>query len=556
MQDLVRAVAYETLSRRDRKTLHLAAALWLEDNWSPEDAEIVEVLASHYLEAYRLAPEDADAQAVRDRASGVLVQAAEHAAGLAATAEAQHYYEQAIALVDSVPEKAELHEQAGAMAWMRGQREEATAHFVTAITLFEGIQLSHAAARVVARLGEVEASGGAVVEALARMEDAYAILAADAPDADLAALAGQLARWHALTGAFDIAAERAQVAINVAEALQQHELISQALNTRANIALSRGNREEGMALYTHALRIALDHDLPSASLRAYNNVASLHAGVDNWTEALRNARDGLALARRVGDRLWEYMLIGETCGALLVTGGWDEAMAMIEPITHQDAFGFAHLSNVLGVSVLIGAHRGNVSECQARLDAVSFLGSSADSQAQSLYWAARSVVLGASGQLGAALEAGRKGMDDEVSTIPSPWVKEAFATAGAAAIQLGDLATVGELLAWVDGLPPGRRPPGLAAHAARVRGRLAARSEQPEAADREYALAVELFASISASFWAASARVEWAELLVERGATAEAVSLAAQAAMTLRSLRATPWLERIHALAPSLEAAS
>ena len=29
MQDLVRTVAYETLSRRDRKTLHLAAAEWL-----------------------------------------------------------------------------------------------------------------------------------------------------------------------------------------------------------------------------------------------------------------------------------------------------------------------------------------------------------------------------------------------------------------------------------------------------------------------------------------------------------------------------------------------
>ncbi len=230
----------------------------------------------------------------------MLVDAAEHAAGLAATAEAQHYYEQAIALVDSPTEQATLHEQAGSMAWLRGQREEATEHFTTAIELFEGAQLSHAAARVIARLGETEASSGRVNEAIERMEGAYAILAADPPDADLAALAAQLARWHALTGEFDMSEERARTAVNIAEALQLPDLISQALNTQANIALSRGNREESLALYTHALRIALDHDISSAALRSYNNAASMYASVDSWTESLRLARDGLVLARSGG----------------------------------------------------------------------------------------------------------------------------------------------------------------------------------------------------------------------------------------------------------------
>jgi class 3 adenylate cyclase/tetratricopeptide (TPR) repeat protein len=556
MQDLVRAVAYETLSRRDRKALHLAAAEWLERNWSSDDAEIVEVLASHFLEAYRLAPDDADARAVRDRASGVLVDAAEHAAGLAATAEAQHYYEQAIALVDSPTEQARLHERAGAMAWVRGQREEADAHFTTAIALFDGAQMSHAAARVVARLGETEASSGHVAEALERMEGAYTILAADPPDADLAALAAQLARWHALTGAFDISEQRARVALNVAEALQLPDLISQALNTQANIALSRGNREESLALYTHALQIALDHDISSAALRAYNNAASLHAGIDSWTESLRMARDGLALARRAGERIWEYMLIGETSCALFVTGGWDEAVGLIEPISSGETQGLADLSSIVGTSVLIEVHRGNVAAAQTQLDEVSFLGSSADSQSRSLYWAARGAVFHASGRMEEALAAGRRGMQDEVSTVPSFWIKEGFAGAAAAALEMGDVAAVEELLLWVDGLPLGRRPPALVAHASRVRGRLAARSGQPEIADREFARAIELFSSFSASFWAACARVEWAELLVERGDSADAAALAAPAAATLSALRAVAWLERVRALAPSLEVAS
>jgi hypothetical protein len=50
LQDLVRRVAYQTLSKRERKGLHLAAAQWLESSWSDEH-EIVEILASHYVEA-------------------------------------------------------------------------------------------------------------------------------------------------------------------------------------------------------------------------------------------------------------------------------------------------------------------------------------------------------------------------------------------------------------------------------------------------------------------------------------------------------------------------
>src|SRR4051794_18320200 len=58
LQDLVRHVAYETLSKRERHARHLAAAAHLEASFS-DDEEIVEVLASHYLDAYRELP-DAD----------------------------------------------------------------------------------------------------------------------------------------------------------------------------------------------------------------------------------------------------------------------------------------------------------------------------------------------------------------------------------------------------------------------------------------------------------------------------------------------------------------
>src|SRR5207302_1447484 len=72
IQDLIRHVAYETLPRRERRSLHLAVAEHLEKVWGGEDADIVEVLAHHYLEARRLVPDADDADDMRDRAQRAL----------------------------------------------------------------------------------------------------------------------------------------------------------------------------------------------------------------------------------------------------------------------------------------------------------------------------------------------------------------------------------------------------------------------------------------------------------------------------------------------------
>ena len=61
LQDLVRHVAYETLSKRERRIRHVAAAEYLTAAFADDD-EVVEVVASHYLSAYEAAP-DADAAA-------------------------------------------------------------------------------------------------------------------------------------------------------------------------------------------------------------------------------------------------------------------------------------------------------------------------------------------------------------------------------------------------------------------------------------------------------------------------------------------------------------
>ena len=66
LQDLLKRVAYETLAKQERKTRHLAAAAHLRDAYGAGEQEIVEVIAAHYLDAYRAAPDADDAPEIKD----------------------------------------------------------------------------------------------------------------------------------------------------------------------------------------------------------------------------------------------------------------------------------------------------------------------------------------------------------------------------------------------------------------------------------------------------------------------------------------------------------
>ena len=70
LQDLLRQVAYETLSRRERKARHLAAAAHLEQQWQDGDEELVEIVAAHVLSALELDPEAGDASELREACRG------------------------------------------------------------------------------------------------------------------------------------------------------------------------------------------------------------------------------------------------------------------------------------------------------------------------------------------------------------------------------------------------------------------------------------------------------------------------------------------------------
>ena len=190
LQDLVKKVAYDTMSRRERKARHLAAATHLAS--VTDEDEIAEVVAAHLLDAYRAAPDDPDAADVRVRARTALTRAGERAASLGARSEAQRHFERAAELADEASAQAELLEQAGVMAADGGRGDDAASLFERSFALFEQEGQLHPAARVSARIGELVWNRGRGADAIERMERSFAVLAGEEPDESFAVLAAQL----------------------------------------------------------------------------------------------------------------------------------------------------------------------------------------------------------------------------------------------------------------------------------------------------------------------------------------------------------------------------
>ena len=60
-QHMLRQVAYDTLSRRDRKARHLKVAAYLRAAFPGDGEEVTDVIARHYLDALEAVPGDPDA---------------------------------------------------------------------------------------------------------------------------------------------------------------------------------------------------------------------------------------------------------------------------------------------------------------------------------------------------------------------------------------------------------------------------------------------------------------------------------------------------------------
>ncbi len=498
----------------------------------------MEVLASHYLDAYRAVPDAEDADEIKVKARAMLTRAGDRAASLGAGREAQRYFQQAAELADDAVIRAELDDRAGRMAWRRGRPEEAVELFDRALAVFEAEGLIRQTARIAAVLAEIDFRMGRGPEGIARLERALETLTAEEPDADIALVAAQLGRFLTLDGQHELAAPRLELALQLAEVLELPEVLAQALTSKAMLIMRANRLEETRILLEGALAIALANDLPPAAIRAINNLAVAHESADRYGAAVDATDRGLELARRVGDRVWESQFLSGPISALVLLGRWEEAFAraaetenVLSALMQEHDFLTTHL-------VEIDCARGNVGEARARLGLIVKPRGFVDVQERTSFLLHEALVLRTEGKPRAALEAIEPVLAacDELGMMFLT-VKLGFVEALEAASELGATGKVEELLGMIEALRPGERPPLLDAHVARFRSKLSGE-------EAGFKTAASRFRELELPFWLAVTELEHAEGLAAGGRAAEAEPLLAEAREIFERLEATPWLER------------
>jgi class 3 adenylate cyclase/predicted ATPase len=330
LQALVQRVAYETLARRDRKSRHLAAAAFLEREAGLEPDEIAEVIAAHYLDAHAADPAADEADVIKAQARDWLCRAGERAAALAAPEDARRAFDRAARLADGEEERARLLERAGEMALSANDAAAAAETLRDARARFEDAGLPHDAARATALLSLALWALGRGEEALELLEPALAVLAQDEPDENVAQLAAEAGRIHHFQDDDETAMQRIEFALEIAEGHGFPAVLSEALNTKALLLSGRPN--ESRALLREALAIALQHDLVTQALRAYNNLAVFAFNEDRLEEARLSTEAGFELARSRGDRQFAVQFGMSLIVDLLWDGDWDSAFALFDEL--------------------------------------------------------------------------------------------------------------------------------------------------------------------------------------------------------------------------------
>jgi class 3 adenylate cyclase/tetratricopeptide (TPR) repeat protein len=540
LQDLLRRVAYETLGKGDRKARHLAAAAYLEEAWG--EHEVVEVVASHYLNAYEAAPATSDAAEIRDKARAALTRAGERAASLAAAAEAQRYFEQSAGLTDEPLVQAALNDRAGQMAFKAGAMEVAARLFETSIALYEAEGETHATARVSARLGQVQGNMGQPHEAIERMERAYAVISTDEPDEDLGLLVARLAHSYWFAGDPERARERVELALDIGESLSLPEVLIRAWTTKGILVIAQGRPEEARGLFKLALEHAVEHELTERAANACGNLSDISFQSDRYEEALGYLQQSLALARKDGDRPNEWFALSEMTYAQYMSGHWDESLAALAEIPEEKLPTGGTLISPLTSVLELHIQRGNLEEARRIFSLYAHLAAARDVQDQACYAAAEAALGRADGRPAEALAAAERAIvHSSTIGIRNQAVKTAFVHAIEAALALGDREKADELLATIESLPPGLRPPFLEGQAHRFRARLAPTAD---AADSGYTTASAHFRELELPFWLAVTLLEHGEWLGEQSRSDEAEPLLAEAREIFERVGATPWLER------------
>jgi tetratricopeptide (TPR) repeat protein len=540
VQATVRTVAYDTLSRRDRKARHICAAEHLAQE--PDADTIPAVIAAHYVDAHAAAAADEDADELAAKAVELLERAAVRASDLGAPAEARRHFETAMSLVSEPTEVARLSVAAAAAAISAGATEDAASLADRAREQYEQAGLATDAARALAVWGDAMIAAGTGQEVVEPLSVAYEQLP-DLPQnaATRAQLALGVARGYYLSkGESQEAIPWFDRAVALAEALDELPLLVQTLSSYAGALVLVGRSRMGLGLLRVSLDLARELDDPKLQLRPLNNLVSFLATRD-LRGSLAYAEEALAIVRRLGDREWGDFVASSAAHAHWNSGAWDELP--------QIAQGATQMEHTSPSRTLLFCYRACVDEARGtpvelptdttpEASRTDVLVQALHSLAEAFRRRAESDVVGAAAasRSAAQLSYSSAGIDDDFALF---WMQ-----AMADQLAVGDLPSAQDVFALVAEAPRGHVSPLLRALLPWMQARVKLLEDPQADVGANFVAAASALRSFGATYYLARTLLDHAQWLDEQHRPAEALPLLEEARELFSALGARPWVDR------------
>jgi len=520
VQAVVREVAYETLSKVDRRSKHLAAARYFE---ALGDDELAGVLASHYLEALRATAAGPEADALAAQARIALRAAADRATALHSHAVALRHLEDALAITSEPAEQAALCLDAAIAADRKGS-PASVGYAMQSAQLATSLGNRAAATTALTLAGRYNTNYGHGAEAVAVLEPLVGGLAEDQPGA--AAAFAELARVYMLTDRHPEAVEMSDKALRAAASARETEVIVEALVTRAPAIAAAWRIDEAEAILRGAITLADRNGHYWSALRARNNLQSTIAEDIGTSDMVALVSEGVDLARKFGYPGWLAQFLTHRLPTLISLGDWDAAdRDSAEQSENPIQPGFA-----AGYRAQLLALRGDPAASRAAID-------EAIAETQTIDTAPQLANL--EGEIGLALlflgDPG--GLLRRLPLIPAGGGQEVFVAgnAASAAGQLGDASSLEEIAASIAGE---RASPMAQAVRLQISAGIAAVHERWDEAHAAYRGALAGYRALELNTEAAFVALEYALYLGPRFEEARSAGAEAEAWFAERGAQA------------------
>ncbi|MEP7378264.1 MAG: hypothetical protein ABI725_01740 [Chloroflexota bacterium] len=367
VQALIREVSYNTLSRKDRKTRHLAAARFFEQL---DSDELASALAGHYLAAHANAAEGPEQDALAAQARVALKAAAERASRLGAYDQAVQFLQQALSVTMESRDRAELLERASEFAGIASKHSLAVQLARDAIDAHKESGDRLGEARATSALGWVMLNARYDTDALELLKAAVTQFA-DLDDpliladmkVNLARAWNQFERVEGESRALALSDE----ALLVAEHGNHPKLLVKGLLNKGVALGGQGRLREAIALIGAGGDLAREHGL-TEQLLASLTVRGYYLGEVDNEEAYRCFLEGLDLARRVGHRALTREFVNNVGYTSFLTGDWERGLAELDATLEEDLETTGRIW-LMSNQLIIRASRGDpIDEPLAQLD--------------------------------------------------------------------------------------------------------------------------------------------------------------------------------------------